>query len=590
VLRTAPNPWLDKDLGQSRVCGTSPRPFGPLHKELTTTRRTGSNTEPRQLDGWQPGGGRGTIAPSAMRKIVPAALLFVLLGALAYWALRVEPTAPEPLRPGTEAVEASGAVPAVELTGPAGRPSAPGSEADVSRPAPAAGGSASGTPRASIDEPQAGTRAPLVVTVIDTGGAPVEGALVALESVRAASSGRSHLVGATSGALTARTDEHGEASVRYPVTVAGGELTAFVSFTVEHPEFFSFREPEHAVDTGRATATLERGAQVVVSGWIDTPEEIVRDVEPVLSFGARAGPRAGLRPDDDAWHRTKDGRLSAGRFLPGQHRLMLTHVAPDGTHYASEIETLALADTERKLLHLRLLATPSLEGRLSFDVPRPVVSGRVLVALQSGSPHRSDPRIHIRRSADVAADGTFKLDGLPPLRGEIVAACDGWVSALLPTRDLDRLGVTRADDEVIAEAQRRMGARALAQQELDLGADEGPFVLEMQPAPRLVVEVQTPDGKPLADARVTVLARVRWSIGVSEPWVGTLAHTTDEHGRATFATLPPGVHEVLVESDGFVLPLAENRDGRPNRNQDRSAAVTLGAGLELLLTLRMERP
>jgi hypothetical protein len=469
-------------------------------------------------------------------------------------------------------------------------------EVDPAPPTSTSGDTGTDASRTTIRKPTAGSRAPLAVTVTDAAGSPVEGALVAIEGVRATTSGRKHLLG-KGPRLQERTDADGEASVRYPVTVLGGDTTAFVSFTVEHPDFFGFRETDHPVGNASAVATLRRGAQVVVSGWIEDPDEVIRGIEPELSIGARVPQSSGTNAD--VWRSTPDGRLAAARFLPGRHALLLTYVAPDGARYTSELATFELADTEHKELHLQLLPARSLEGRLSFDVARPITSGRVLVALQSGNPRRPAPRIHLRREAAVAADGTFRIDGLAPMQGEIVASCDGWVSALLPTRDLERLGVTRADDEVIAEAQRRLGERALSQQEFDASADAGPFVLEMQPAPLLVVEVLAPDETPLAGARVTVLARVQWNVGVSEPWVGTLGGTTDESGRVTFTALPPGVHEVLVEHERFSLPAAEppnepgehgEQRGQRGGRSDRGRMVTLEAGLEELLAIRMERP
>ena len=560
--------------------------------------RRGPNTKAIQFPGgagegrgvsWGPRGtmeGRAPMSsPSRAKPALVAGPLLLLALAAAAWALLAGPdeAPPSAVSPGAPAAEAGDAAPA---SAPAQAALAGQRDADASdtppeaRPATdpqaAAPGASQGS-RTTLDAPTPGTRAPLMLLVVDPDGQPVEGAEVALEGVRTADANRDYLLGSGSGSgLRARTDARGEASLRYPVTTHDGGVTSFVSFTVEHAEFVPYREPGLAVGSGRTTVTLGRSALLIVTGWIGAPENVVRDVEATLSFGTHVEP--------GSWRTLDDGRRAAIGVAPGLHAAVLTHVAEDGARYTSGFKVFDLFGGERKELALELVAARTIEGRLSFDVPRPVASGRVVVAQQVGR-SRDVPRLFLRHEAAIEPDGTFRLEGLPPLAGEIVAACEGWVTTLLPTRDLERLGVTRPDPEVIAKAQERLGARALEPQKLD-AEDDGPLVLETEPAGRLVVRVQAPDEEPVEGALVRVGARVGWSLGLSEPWPGTLVGTTDANGEAAFTTLPGGVHDVFVEHAEWVLE--EQR--RPNGKLDRVAGAVLESGTERTLVLRVERP
>ena len=68
------------------------------------------------------------------------------------------------------------------------------------------------------------------------------------------------------------------------------------------------------------------------------------------------------------------------------------------------------------------------EGRLADDVPRPIKNGRVvarIVEAQTGWVNDS----HWDAVADIAADGTFVFESLPPDADlQVTAICDGWVS------------------------------------------------------------------------------------------------------------------------------------------------------------------
>ena len=514
-----------------------------------------------------------------MKPSVLLPLVLVGAAALAFWALRSRPSTDAPASPSEPAHAAAEPQPASPATLQGERqPSATerpettevelvGEPARVAEPAP----------RTSVDAPQPGTRAPLTVAVVDADGAPVQGARVALESIRSASSPSIELVG-SGGRGEARTGKDGEASIRYPVTTRTGEATDWIAFTVEHPEFLRARVTEFSATRAQATVSLERTALVIVSGWIGTPETTITDVEPTLSFAART-----TRQD---WRPLEDGRLGAFGIPPGRHSILITHRASDGAHYASALSTFDLFENERKELALELVPAPTLEGRLSNDVPRPVVGGRVLVGFQAPPSEPGQPWLLLRRDAQVAGDGSFAIAGVPPLQGEIVAAAEGWTSTLLPTRDLKRLGVTRADDDVIAEAQRRLGARALALQELDGRTDEGPKIVEMEPTGTLVVTLRDPDEAPLAGALVSLPARVRWKVGMSEPWIGTTSVTTDDNGQARFTMLPAGAHNLEVVHDAFVLPLQE----RPNGRSERIGLVQVESGITNEVAFDLERP
>jgi len=487
------------------------------------------------------------LAALAMKKTLLAAS-FVLAAALVTWFAVDRGREPASARPADRAPVAAAAPASLAPVdaGPEPEPAelAAREAVEPARPLPAA---ASAEEASTPDAPSAAApsqTATLRLLVEDTYGNPVPGAVATTRGVRPKDHPGDYWSITEGQVATGETDLAGIVELAYPRwlgTYQDREEVAKVMFVVEHPDYVTFEEQQGVpVDEAETVVTLERGSFLIVSGWIDSPDQRLLDVVPHLSDGAGVA--------DADWLPIRDGRPSCNKIPPGRHAVYLTFERTDGT-WASDVVEFELEEAEREELHLQLFSPRSLLGTLDEAVPRPVVDGEVCLGLNRGTGWGTPSMLRLYR-APVDADGSFELAGLPPGTGEMVGLCRGWVSrtALVPAEDED-------DDP----------DRIL--QPVPAGATD--FVLAMEPTATVEVRVLDPDGEPLPGAAVWMWPNVRWSNGYSSILLDRqFVAVSGPDGTARVVDLPAGTNEGLqVVLDGYRMPERTSRWDQTRRQE-----------------------
>jgi RNA polymerase sigma-70 factor (ECF subfamily) len=501
----------------------------------------------------------------AMKKISIAAAL-VVLALLAVWSVtRASARARNEPRPALAAAPAAAAplvapeIPKEEtpLAAPAQR-----AEIPVAGPAPVQE-TAAVAPPATEPEPR---EAWFEFHVQDRHGNPVPDAEVRILCYRTREDpGSSTSLGVLMPVAT--SDRDGVARLEYPVRLEAWDgperpRIGALCCEVRHSGFVTLVDWDVSIDENPATIVLQRGAMLIVAGFIGERRELLTDVT--------AHPTDEIKVAKADWIPAKDGRPSCSRLPTGKHALYLTRAGAGGT-WASEVAEFTLAEDEVKEITLELLPPRSLLGVLDARVPRPVVNGEVQLNLYIGRPEdRSSPKTMRTFGARVESDGSFLIEGLPPGRGEMIGMCDGWVSQAF-------------EDERVSPEE----SSPFSHQQVDPAAlaEDEPFVLAMERTARLEVLALDPEGRPVENAVIHMWPNVHWSIGYSQIFLEREWNAaTDATGRAAIENVPPGEEGLALVHASFCLPVQTNRWGR----EDRQAQAVLVPGETTELVLQLE--
>jgi hypothetical protein len=211
---------------------------------------------------------------------------------------------------------------------------------------------------------------------------------------------------------------------------------------------------------------------------------------------------------------------------------------------------------------LALKPARTLRGKLSDNVPRPIVNGRVVANIvPAGRTFRYGlPSWHVWTK--VNEDGSFELPSLPMGDLEIVALCSGFISVNGP-------------------AQRPSGTMGHPQRHV-IGANDLDIVIDMEPTARLEVTVLDDKGGLLEGARVSTWPHLNWGNWASTIFCGDLYSTldrlrqvhedqdgfsrdipsgffgvSDANGVAVLSDVPACLTRFAVEHENYVLPRFE---------------------------------
>ncbi len=386
------------------------------------------------------------------------------------------------------------------------------------------------------------------VIVQDTHGAPVPNAEIRLTGLRSPRDPGSHWGWFLDEPSIGRTAIDGTAKLWFPVWIDADSQTGAVSLSVQHPDFITHDDQRFEIGPEPRVIVLEQGGFVVVSGWFESPSEVVKDVFPHMTWGARIQP--------DAWLPIKDGRLSCASVPPGEHGIYLTHNSPEHGVCFSAAEMFTLEVGEQKAVHLQLFPARKLEGQLDPAVPRPILNGAVTLNLQIGE--RTVPNATMLREygAPVNADGTFVIENLPPGDGQIIAICDGWASAGVPA-GREYLHQLDAKPELVAE-QLAIYGNVPQPVPADFGAT---FAVKMEPTATLKATLVDAAGKPVEGATLTLWPNVVWRTGYSNLFMQrTCEGKSDANGLVTITNIPSGQTSGGVAHPTLVVPA--NAQGR----------------------------
>jgi len=375
-------------------------------------------------------------------------------------------------------------------------------------------------------------KSPIVIRVVDDLDLPVADARLRIWAMRRADEpGGHYLYRGTEPSGT--TDREGRVHLEHWEWVNIDGRTGQVTIFVEHPEFVTYRG-DLEISPGEHVLQLERGATVVVTGWIGDPEAVVQDLNLRVDRESNLGA--------DAWHTLPDGRRATNRLPPGPHWIVATHMHPRIGRMSSAAVHFDVGGVGWETLHLELHAPIDFVGQLDAAVPRPVTAGRVQLVLTSGGLGGS--RINLFDSYDAAidADGGFLIEDVRPGAGQIFAQCNGWSSMETFADDPIQVG-RRFPDGMSEEDQRsalmRQGPSGYILQRAQVPQSVTPFVLLMHRTSALEVTVVGPDGLPVEGALTSAYPNVR-VMGVGSwtfPWRDWTA-MTGRDGVARIDDLP----------------------------------------------------
>ena len=333
------------------------------------------------------------------------------------------------------------------------------------------------------------------VKIVDEKGQPIAGTTVTPDGLRPRGNvGGGHYfwpVKKLGPPAPAVTDAAGIATVRYPRFVDEKQRTGAISFRAEHPDYCAVRPTNYRIEDPDKVepVTLHRGATLRISGHLPGSTTAV----PI--FPQQDDPtHSSLLPT--GW-KDLGGNVLETRQLPaGRNYVRLTHAAADGSLFFSETKLVNAAPGQTDALDLELRPGVRVEGRLNDSVPRPVRDGKVVIRAFATSPESDANWIDWESWRDVAADGTFVFESLPPGRLEITALCDGYTSVSSPDTEF--------------------GGTIHIPQHFDLlPGNSVPAEIKMQPAAVCTVQVRDPAGAPVSGVRVFFAPNVHWTPNLS---------------------------------------------------------------------------
>jgi len=370
----------------------------------------------------------------------------------------------------------------------------------------------------------------LRVTVKDEAGQPIEGVTVQGHHMRAEKK-PSTSYGWMGTPFKQLTSAEGLVAVTYPTKIVSEEQqVTTVSLGFYHRDYTSDRI-ELGVNPPDQEVTLKRGAELVVSGYIDSPEQLVTGVQ--VNIDDDAG--ANLPWDEggkSSWEELDSTHL-LNRKLKSGTRALHAFVVRDGRRYYSDTVRVEVEKGQRKELSLQLKPSIRVRGKLSDNVPRPVVNGEFKWEMPNveikgpiqlwGQMHRPLGLTHSGQGR-IETDGTFDLGELPSGKMELVAICNGW----------------RSTNGVSLRPEMRQQL-TVTPQVFDIAPEISDITLQMEQTASFRATVLKPDGTPLQGATVGFSPNA-FFLNYSTSFIRQTGFTapTDAAGNVVIADLPAG--------------------------------------------------
>jgi hypothetical protein len=286
---------------------------------------------------------------------------------------------------------------------------------------------AAADPQPESKQPDKSKEKPYELTfhVVTTGQKPVAGARIVPWAV-GAGSGSFGLPESLFAPIV--TDAEGMARVIFPTDRKNPEverlLTAVqrglrsIALRVDHPDHPMWSD--YVNIGGEHRVMLSDSATVEIRAHRRNESGMLQSLVPVVSQSVYTG---------SDWSE-KDGVLTIRRVEMNSANatrwLRVVHVPEKGPAWFSNLLDLRF---KVKQVRLNLAMEPSVrvEGSLDPQVPRPVKRGRIVAQVIHGSDFWTNWTW--AATADIAPDGTFVIESLPPDEDlQLIALCDGWVS------------------------------------------------------------------------------------------------------------------------------------------------------------------
>lgn len=334
-----------------------------------------------------------------------------------------------------------------------------------------------------------------VVTIVDAQGKPVEGAVVDAPNLRPVKEPDSHY-GNHKNQKT-ETNQQGTAEILFPKFVFEQMETGQVTLTVNHPDFVSYCH-DHRVDEP-IKITLDSGRRVRLTAKdTSTGQRITEKLFVLL-------------PDFETipWKSFDDGTLLSPP-LSNDLRLMLVVNLRDGqpTLFSELIDLAKYPSGDCQIDDVGLSRGRRIRGRLSNNVPRPIIKGNVglTVASSVSNAPTCDNSIIWEDFAVTSSDGTFEFPSVPRNEGfQLVGYCQGWVSESPSIEQIQQFSPGTTADQ----AQNQRDALVVSQH---YAADHvAPIEIKMEPHASCRVTVVDDKGNPIPRVTVAMGSHYSWT-------------------------------------------------------------------------------
>lgn len=384
------------------------------------------------------------------------------------------------------------------------------------------------------------------ITVVDETGNPVEDAKVIQQWVLMPDRGGNFI--AEEGKFVpevVKTDSKGEAKLRYPIMLSN-QFVSSMGVRISHPDFCT---EVSTIDLGNPQPVrIVRGAKLTLTAKAGG--------NPVSDVFAEV---AGLQQQSYGFVR----KPGSARLPSGSHFARALALDKDGMVLFSEPFEVALNSGEEKTIELKLSRGSDFRGKLSGNVPRPVIGGRVYAEIIVQNPADKvqtlvkNPLVW-RTLAHIAPDGTFLLKDIPEGEVWVVGFCNGYVSQN-------------------PDPEKRSDFRVQAQL---LAPRWGTPELQMAKSGTAEILVLSPEGKPVENARVSFGPNMVFGDGimlldedstsedgmrywlknsrpVSQKRVNHFSARTGSDGIARIPELPAGDQRFGITAEHLQMPLTQ---------------------------------
>ena len=403
---------------------------------------------------------------------------------------------------------------------------------------------------------------------------------------------------------TVLTDEMGTAVVPYPRYVAERIETGQISVSVKHPGYISDTRdilvstslPSGAPWALRLKVILNRlkNGPVTRPGptVLEQGQTLILKPAPPLATGSRLFAQSSSNRgyyDDDFWDMSTPGMVVSRKHALGKHAVRLIGLGESNQLMFSDTVDVTIEPGVANTRSLTLKPAKTVRGQLSGNVPRPIANGRVVIDVVPAGQRPADrpPRWHAWTT--VNEDGSFEIPSLPAGNLEIVALCQGFISASAP-------------------GQRQFSTVCYPQRHV-IDSNDLDIVIEMKPTARLEVTVYDDKGRPLEGARVSTWPNVRWGDQASTIFCGDLYNTidllqrtnnrredrrletppgffgiSDKTGLAVLSSVPANQTHFAVDHPDYVLPTVR----APSGVSGRYANINLRPGEVTQISVTLE--
>ncbi|NOY29640.1 MAG: M56 family metallopeptidase [Planctomycetes bacterium] len=403
----------------------------------------------------------------------------------------------------------------------------------------------------------------LRVEVVDALGKPVARTKVTPWALRS-SQGHGHWSkkeGKDEGPTAVVTDADGLANVLYPHHRYWGEKiqTTAVSLWIDHPEYGYIDDMHIDVPLEEAAPyriSLVRGISLEVRPTIDGKPTSLDGIYSMWSDGRSWLPGMKLG-------RPAEGVLRIPAMKPGTAEVRLVRMEREKATHFSEILTIDLKPEEAASIDAPLRPAQTIRGKLSDNVPRPVLQGRIKVQT---IPKTGSSEMEWFTWVPVQPDGTFTIESWPTGEAiQLTALCDGFLA-------------TSGTAPQAVNNPRDPKTDPYLRPQVFEPTDSEPIEVSMTALARCVVDVVDNQGNPVADLEIGACPNVGWWNGGSQIYCSPLVRRerlqevrsyteaidegflypfsaeTDTAGRVALQ-LPAGREDIHVKSEEYETPI-----------------------------------